>query len=135
MIVADASAIGTFILPDEGGPFSSFARTVCLDHQLHVPAHWHVEVGSLIRKAMRRGRLVDADLRNAVAAAMILAGTSVTAPPIAIDLAVAASERFGLTVYDAVYLLLAQSLGIPLLTDDGALRRAAIAQGVDVLLP
>lgn len=135
MIVVDASAIGTFILPDEAGPFADFARNVCCRQQLHVPAHWHVEVANLIRKAMRRGRLADVEARGAIAGAAILADTSVTAPPVSIDLAVAASERLGLTAYDAAYLLLAQSLGIPLLTDDGALRRVATAEGVRVLLP
>ena len=42
--------------------------------------------------------------------------------------------RYGLTVYDAVYLELALRTGSPLATLDAQLRRAASEAGVEILI-
>ena len=47
--------------------------------------------------------------------------------------AFALAQEHGLSLYDALYLSLAERRGIPLATLDKALRRAAIAEGVDVV--
>lgn len=135
MIVVDASAIGTFLIPDEAGPFADFARAVCASEPLHAPAHCPVEIASLIRKAWRRKRLTDAQARTAALVADALAINFIIGktPPVA-EL-VDGSQALGLTAYDTAYYLLAEHLGAPLLTDDGALRRVAIEQGMRVLMP
>lgn len=43
------------------------------------------------------------------------------------------SDRHKLNAYDAIYFALSQSLRLPLATNDAALIRACIAEGVDVL--
>ncbi|HMD84873.1 MAG TPA: type II toxin-antitoxin system VapC family toxin [Terriglobia bacterium] len=45
------------------------------------------------------------------------------------------AEQYGLTVYDAAYLELAMREGIPLMTLDKDLRKAAGASGVPLAVP
>lgn len=49
------------------------------------------------------------------------------------DSSFALAQRHELSVYDALYLDLAQARGIPLATLDKALRRAAIVEGLAVV--
>ncbi len=135
MVIADASAVGAFLLADEAGPFADFARSVCRTNPVHVPSIWPAEIASLIRTACRRGRLADAERDETLLAAEAMRSAVHIAldPPIAIvvDLAL----RTGLSAYDATYALLAQRLDAPLLTGDGPLRRAAELLGLKVLTP
>lgn len=61
-MVADASAVGRFLLPDEQGRFADFARAVFGDDAIHVPPHWPAEVANMLWKAHRRKRIGDEDL-------------------------------------------------------------------------
>jgi len=45
----------------------------------------------------------------------------------------ALAERHGLTPYDVAYLDLAASFSLPIATQDGDLRKAALAEGIEVL--
>lgn len=135
MIVADASAVGTFLIPDEAGLFAQFALAACAANQLVVPAHWHVELASLIRKGMRQGRLTDTQARNAYTLADDLAASvEVVALP-SVQQMVEVSQSLSLSTYDAAYHILARERGIALLTDGERLLRAAIGQGLLVLRP
>lgn len=135
MIVLDASAVGTFLIPDEDGVFARFARDVCLREELHGPSHWHVEIASLLRKARWRKRLTDAQVEGAARVADEIARDLIIAPPPPVGELLIESVRLGLSTYDCGYFLLARTLGCPILTDDGALRRVAAEQGLPVLLP
>lgn len=135
IVVIDASAIGKFLIPDEADAFAELARDVCGQEELHVPAHWPVEVASLLRKARARDRLTDDQATAAAAVAAAIAGTVAIGATPAITVQFARSNELGLSTYDAGYFLLAERLGAPLLTDDGKLRRVALAHGLGVLLP
>lgn len=135
MIVVDASAVGTFLIPDEDGTFARFAKESCRREDLYVPAHWSVEIASLLRKAKWRGRLTDEQAKAAagVADGIALNLTVATAPPVTAVLMDSIAP--GLSAYDCAYFLLARTLNCPILTDDGALRRVALAQDLAVLMP
>lgn len=135
MIVVDASAVGTFLIPDEAGPFADFARYNCATETLHAPAHFQIEMASLLRKARHRKRLTH---EQALAAGMVadaIAATVTIAPPPSVEHVIRESAALGLSAYDTGDFLLARSLSARVLTDDGALRRVSIAQGLAVALP
>ena len=135
MIVVDASAVGTFLIPDEAGPFADFARHVCATETLHAPAHFPIEMASLLRKARHRKRLThDQALAAGAIADGIAATVSIAFPP-SIEQVIRESAALGLFAYDTGYFLLARSLNARVLTDDGALRRVSIAQGLPIALP
>ena len=135
MIVVDASAIGTFLIPDEAGSFADFARHVCETEPLYAPAHFPIELASLLRKARYRKRLTHEGTLAASLLADAIAATVVIAGPLSVEHVIRESVALGLTAYDTGYYLLARSLNARVLTDDGALRRVSIAQGLPVALP
>ena len=97
------------------------------------PSLWPLEVLNGLAMAERRNRL-DAERRQRLMTflrglpVVIDEETAVHAWTATAQLAV----RFGLTLYDAAYLELAQRLGLPLATLDKALRTASAALGVTV---
>lgn len=99
-----------------------------------VPVLWRYEVANGFLTAIRRKR-IDAAYRAASLADLRLL-------PIIIDEAgdatawtttLGLADRFGLTMYDAVYLELADRRSLALATGDRALRAAAQALTIDVL--
>lgn len=135
IVVADASACASFLLPDEAGPFAVFARETIATHQIHVPSHWPVELASILRNAHRRKRIEEADLtRLAQVATDIAANISIAASQ-PISVLIEAGARLRLTPYDAAYVALAQALGASVLTTDQAMARACVDAGIAVLQP
>jgi predicted nucleic acid-binding protein len=98
------------------------------------PFLWRIEVANALQTALRRGR-IDAAYRDAsIADLQIL--------DVALDSegdrrvwsgAVTLADHFGLSLYDAVYLELAQRRGLPLASLDRQLRTAATKLGVALL--
>jgi predicted nucleic acid-binding protein len=99
-----------------------------------VPSLWRLEVANVLELGVRRGRS-DSVFRDA-------ALDDLAEFPIAIDaetdqrawtatLSLAIDRK--LTVYDAAYLELAKRRRLPLATLDNDLRRAATAEGVQLL--
>lgn len=135
MIVLDASVAVAASLPDE----AEAARPILLEyaavHRFVVPSYWRIEVASALLSAERRKRLAADRLEATVA---VLDMLDIEPDEAAWDdafvrlLPLARDQR--LSVYDAGYLDLAMRLGLPLLTFDRALARAADAQGVHVPL-
>ena len=126
VLVVDASAVAGWLMPDEAGQdlgrladrFDSFAAPFLL---------W-AELRNILVMGERRGRLPAGMAEQAIEAIEGLAITLDTQPSNAAVLRLARTH--GLTVYDALYLDLALRLGAPLATLDGALKRAAEAEGV-----
>ena len=50
-----------------------------------------------------------------------------------LDQAVPLMVKYKLTSYDTAFLMLAKSMGLPLATNDGKMRDAAIAEGIEVV--
>ena len=135
IVVADASAVGTFLLPDEQGRFADFVRVVLGEGMIHVPPHWPAEVANVIWKAHRRKRISDVDLLRIGQIASDLANVVVIGDELPPGRLATEAVRTGLTAYDASYLLLAQRLGASLLARDGKLTEAAVEGGVELLRP
>lgn len=99
-----------------------------------VPALWALEVANTLAVAERRNR----SSRSASAAFVReLAELPIDVDPQTAERALRETlnlaRRHGLSVYDAAYLELAQREVLPLATIDQALRRAAVAEGVELL--
>lgn len=129
MSVIDASVAALLILPHEDDPIRATLNEAMRADPISVP-HFRAEVTSLLLKAIRRGRVAPDDVNPLLAAAeQIVRRIDTTCePPVAAVTTLA--ERFGLSAYDASYLWLAVDRGVPLLSLDGALRRAAVSLGL-----
>jgi predicted nucleic acid-binding protein len=120
-IVPDASVVVAALV--DSGPDGEWARAGLRESDLVAPAHLHVEVSDVIRRAALAGRLGP---RAAALAHRDLVQLPVTVFPFD-----PLSERVWelhptVTSYDAAYVALAEELGLPLWTLD---RRLAAAPG------
>jgi predicted nucleic acid-binding protein len=124
VIVADASAISELLLARPRA--SAIRRAISAQTELHVPAHFDLEVMSALRRYALRGQLSDRDAARALTA---LADLRALTYPVRELIGPIWELRFGLTSYDAAYLALAQRLDAGLITLDKALASAAAADG------
>lgn len=118
-LVVDASAIAAALADD--GSDGEWARAAVVEAKLAAPCHVHVEVSSVLRRAVLSGRLT-----KDVAA---LAHEELNRLRIRVfDFGPLATRIWALhptvTAYDAAYVALAEELGAPLLTLDRRLARA-----------
>lgn len=120
MIVVDASAVVKFLAPTQPDPV--FDRRLGRAQSLHAPHLVDVEVANGLRRAAATG-LIGND--RALDALVDLDAMPITRYPHAALLARAWELRNNLTMYDAVYVSLAELLGAPLVTCDGRLTRAS----------
>jgi predicted nucleic acid-binding protein len=99
-----------------------------------VPSLWRIEVTNALQSAMRRGR-ISADYRDASIAdlAVLDIGVDTETDRHVWTRTLQYADRFRLTLYDAVYLELAQRLVAPLATLDRELRGAGTALGLTLL--
>src|SRR5690606_18726814 len=98
-----------------------------------VPAIWWIETRNLVLVAERRRRLTADEADIALKA---LEGYD---PHIDLEFAhaatIALARRHVLTVYDATYVELAARTGLRLATLDRPMSRAALAEGVELVIP
>ncbi len=129
--VVDASVALAWHFDDEVSEYADRVLERLRRDQALVPAIWPLEVANGLLIAERRKRLSAAKLARAVELTQELAisvseqGAEVALGPVR-DLARA--EK--LSAYDAAYLELAMREGLPLATQDAALREAAERVGV-----
>lgn len=132
-VVADASICGAWILPDEASDRAEalLERLVAGQSQLVVPALWWYELTNLVQMAQRRGRLTVRDGQAALRALEALPSPACDMPdgPARQRIGTLARQH-ALTAYDAAYLEIAQRLGLPLLTADRSLEKAAQQLGL-----
>lgn len=130
----DASTTAPWFLPDEASDDAdevyALMRRGAL--ALHAPELWLWECGNIVANAVKRRRLTPEDALLAWSAVESIRSRVTLAEPKPAQAGAALSLALdhGLSLYDAAYLRLAVSLGVPLLTADRALRRAAAASGV-----
>lgn len=139
-LVVDASLMLACILEDErsDAAVEAVARRWGAGEPLIAPFHFPVELMSGIEQAARRGRMKGADRLGAYAAAVEPGIELVALAPEGgrgILPLFELVDRSGLRVYDALYLQLALSRGVPLASLDDFLRKAAVAEGIEVLPP
>lgn len=102
---------------------------------LFVPAHWPAEILNGLTRATRRGRIdaagVDRFLAFFPSLNIFVDDRSMSEQWTA---AVPLTRLYQLSGYDALYLSLAKHLDLPLVTFDGRLRDAAIAENVPLAM-
>jgi predicted nucleic acid-binding protein len=133
-LVLDASLTLSWYFEDERTPAANAVLDDVVAGGAVVPSLWRAEVANGLQIALRRNR-IDADFRSRALRHLELL-------PITVDRetdtyvwssTVALADRFDLTVYDAIYLELAQRRGLPLGSLDQDLNAAARAAGVSVV--
>jgi predicted nucleic acid-binding protein len=105
-----------------------------MDEGAYAPSLLPMEMLNVLLMAQRRGRITQETRRNCLAflhALPIMLDARTVSQAWAVSNLLA--ERYTLTIYDAVYLELAQRLDLPLATLDADLRKAAKALGVSLL--
>jgi predicted nucleic acid-binding protein len=133
-LVLDASLTLSWFFKDERTPGTDAVLTEVTEHGAAVPALWRLEVANALQMAVRRKR-IDAAFRDA--ALTQLSRLAISPDPdtdvYAWTAILQLADRFGLTLYDAAYLELAQRRRLPLATLDRDLRDAAAALRIAVL--
>lgn len=119
-VVADASALAEYLLRTTRA--ASVAKTIeAREVRLHVPALCDVEIASVLRSALLRGRLTET---RALEALRDYAELPITRHGHVALLSRALWLRANLSAYDAVYIALAEAIGAVFLTADARLARA-----------
>jgi predicted nucleic acid-binding protein len=120
-VVVDASALVDLLLGNELG--SAVQRRVA-GHALHAPAHVDAEVLSALGRLQRAGSIGADDVETKLRE---LAGAPILRHPL-VDLMIGAwARRHHLRLADALYVELAMSHGLPLVTTDRRLHPVPVA--------
>ncbi len=133
-LIIDASLTMTWYFEDEATQATDDLLDRVAREGAIVPLLWRLEVANVFQSSLRRKR-IDAAYRDASIAD--LGKLPITLDPdgdahIWTDV-LALSDRFGLTIYDACYLELAQRRALPLATLDTDLRAAGRTLGLQIL--
>jgi predicted nucleic acid-binding protein len=133
-VVIDASLTLAWYFDDETTPAADAVLDRVSEAGAVVPALWRLEVANGFQTALRRKRVTTLYRDESL--------TELAAMPITVDqdtdtyawtTTIRLAERFGLTLYDAAYLELAQRRSLPLASLDKALREAAASLDVALL--
>ncbi len=133
-LVLDSSATLAWAYSDEITPaIEEVFERVATTHAF-VPCLWRLEVANGLHMGVRRQRLEPAEYEATLAdLATLDIRTDPETDTYAWSGTARLAQRFGLTLYDAAYLELAQRRALPLATLDQELREAASACGVTLL--
>jgi predicted nucleic acid-binding protein len=121
-VVVDASVAVKWVVAEE---HSDVAQTLLEgDFALSAPAHWLAEAATGLWGACRRGELSEQQAQERVA---LLVGAPVAAVPLhgLANAAMGLAIRLNLTIYDTLYLALAEEQDARLITADRRLFEAA----------
>lgn len=132
--VVDASVSLTWCFKDQE-TIATAALLRRLDKEsAAAPAWWLVETANVLGVARRKERVSDEQIKSYLETIRSIDVELVhDGPQRAFDYLLPLALKWGLTVYDALYLELAMRRRLPLATLDEPLRRAAKAAGVEVL--
>ncbi len=133
-LVVDASIIGGILLTDEWTERVPTVLGRIGGTSVFAPAHWPAETANLLAMAMRRRR-IDREDRDRLMSAVFKLSIALDEVPFAnrATAILAIADPFGLTVYDAAYLELAERLNADLATNDADLAKAAAARNVAIV--
>jgi predicted nucleic acid-binding protein len=120
-VIVDASAMVDVLL---GGPLGGAVARRLSGHVLHGPAHLDAECLSALGRLSRAGHVRPATVERQLD---LLAAAPIERHPVADRLRGAWSRRGDVRLADAVYVDLAESLGLPLVTTDGRLKAVRTA--------
>lgn len=132
--VLDASVALAWHFEDEASAYADRALERLREDDAVVPAIWPLEIANGLLAAERRGRLSAADVAQAHGLLSDLPiGVNALTLQVALGPVLDLARAQGLSTYDAAYLELAMREGLPLATEDEALRAAARRVGVPLL--
>ena len=132
--VVDASVALAWHFPDEETALTAALIERSLHDTMVVPQHWFAEVanGMLVGERRKRATLSQSsDFIAWIASCILETDIADAGTMFATVLPLARAHR--LTIYDAIYLELAERRGLPLATLDGDLAAAARLAGVELL--
>ncbi|MGA2392571.1 MAG: type II toxin-antitoxin system VapC family toxin [Candidatus Lustribacter sp.] len=130
ILVIDASVAIAWIAADQRSGYAEAVLAACASDRAVVPALWRWEIANTLVMLERRGRLTDAAaVYSSVTRHLPLDADGEATESRSLD-EINIAQRHQLSVYDAAYLALAKSRGLPLATLDTQLARAATAEGV-----
>jgi predicted nucleic acid-binding protein len=135
--VLDVSACMPWCCEDETTPASEeMLEWATKGSELHVPSLWAWEILNVVGVTIKRRR-ITADRRTEFLALLATLNFKIDQPPLLSDLARlhALAKSHELTAYDVAYLDLAKRLSLPLATRDDDLKKAALAEGIEVPTP
>lgn len=134
--VVDNSVVIAWLFEDESSPYAEGVMDDAQGNTLHVPRVWPLELGNALVVAERRGRITESQLARMLA---LIGDLPIQVTPTneerELDEVLGLAREHALTTYDASYLDLAVTMGLPLATQDKSLRRAAVACGVEIFQP
>lgn len=134
MLVVDSSIALSWCFEDEASPETDLLLDRVRDEGAVVPGLWHLELSNVLLQAEKGGRISRGEVAtrlDLIAALPIATDQETTTRAWRETLTIARVE--GLTTYGAAYLELAVRRGLPLLTKDTELARAAKRMGVEAL--
>jgi predicted nucleic acid-binding protein len=130
ILVVDASVTIAWIAADERSAYADAAMAACGSDRAVVPALWRWEVANVLLVLERKGRVIDASaVYSSIARNLPIDAESDVRESRVLD-EITLARRYRLSVYDAAYLALAKSVGLPLATLDVKLGSAAESEGV-----
>ncbi len=134
MLVLDSSTTLAWVHGDERSPAIEALFDRVVEEGAIVLGLWHLEVANALTVAVRRRRITP-HFRDQALADLSQFGIAVDAETErhAWQASVRLADAYGLTIYDAAYLELAQRQRLPLATVDAALIKAANMSGVEAL--
>jgi predicted nucleic acid-binding protein len=131
-VVLDASVAVGWAFEDESGAYADAVLEALSGDGAVVPGLWGYEVANALAVGERRERILPADSERFLALLKALPiEVEETQSGGLIGLVQLAREQ-GLSAYDAAYLVVAIRRGLPLATQDHALKDAAYRSGVAV---
>ena len=131
--VLDTSVTLGALFRDEQDAYSLAVLGTLDDATAVVPSLWHLELGNILGRALKAGRLSAADLAESWERLGALGIRTIQT----LDDARFWAERsveWGLTTYDCCYLELARQQRLPIATKDASLANAAKRVGVSLYL-
>ena len=133
--VLDASVTMAWCFEDKAAPYADAVLDNLDQVTAIAPGIWLLEVGNVLVVAERRGRLTAAETMRFLS---LLSELPITvegeSPSRAWGEILALAREQRISTYDAAYLALAMRTGLPLATQDTALREAAARCGVMIYL-
>lgn len=134
MLILDSSVTLAWFVPDESSGATQKLLDRVVEHGAVVPQHWQIEVGNALLMAIRRRR-IPARIRDEALAQLLRMQIEIDAETLsqAWHSSMGLADAYGLTLYDACYLELAQRRGLPLASLDKKLRTAGRKLGLSLL--
>lgn len=132
--VLDNSVVMAWYFEDEANAYTAAILEAMAAGEAMVPSIWPLEVANVLLVGEKRGRSTEARTSRFIAlleALPIRVDAATSQHALSSILTLAREQR--LSAYDAAYLDLAMREGVPLATQDQALRRAAEACGVELM--